>query len=443
MVKRFLSIFILVAGPLAQGTELTDRVDAIVKEVMERDQVPGISIAVAKNGEVLLAKGYGYADVENEVEATEHTVYRIGSVTKQFTSVSIMMLVEQGKLRLDDEMTEFFPDYPTHGLTVTVDRLLNHTSGIKGYTEMESFWGEARLDLSHEQMVELFSSVPFEFEPGEKYQYNNSAYYLLGLIIEKVSGLEYAEFLEKNVFEPLGLRETHYLYNAPIVKNRAEGYEVREGDIVNDEPLSMRLPYAAGSLGSTVMDLLAWQEALETHKLLSKESYAKMRTPAQLNDGSSTTYGYGLALGRLEGRTKIAHGGGINGFRAQLSHYPDDDLTVVVLCNSGSAHPDAYESLIARTTLDIPEKVVKPIELSEDELAAYVGVYDSGRSPLEVDIKDGMLTMAGYRLRPVGNHVFLPTVDDYSEIIFTIEDGKALSVRMEREGHVMKAPRSK
>jgi CubicO group peptidase (beta-lactamase class C family) len=442
MTLRYLFVFLLVVGPLAQGAELTDRIDAYIKEVMERDQIPGVSVGVAKGGEVLVAKGYGYAEMENDVEATEHTVYRIGSVSKQFTSVAIMMLVEQGKLRLDDEMTKFFPDYPTHGLTVTVDRLLNHTSGIKGYTEMESFWSEARLDLSHEEMIELFSSVPFEFEPGEKYQYNNSAYYLLGLIIEKVSGREYAEFLEDNVFEPLGLRETHYLYNAPIVKNRAEGYEVDEGAIVNDEPLSMRLPYAAGSLGSSVMDLLAWQKALEDHKLLSKESYEKMRIPAQLIDGSNTTYGYGLALGRLEGRMKIAHGGGINGFRAQLSHYPDDDLTVVVLCNSGSAHPDAYESRIARAALDIPEKVVKPIELSEEALAMYVGVYDSGRSPLEVRIEDGMLTMAGYRLRPVGDHVFLPTVDDYSEIIFTVESGKAVSVRMEREGHVVKAPRS-
>jgi hypothetical protein len=191
-----------------------------------------------------------------------------------------------------------------------------------------------------------------------------------------------------------------------------------------------------------VVDLLAWQKALEEHKLLSEESYEKMRTPAQLIDGSSTTYGYGLALGRLEGRTKISHGGGINGFRAQLSHYPDDGLTVVVLCNSGSAHPDAYESRIARAVLNVPEKVIKPIELSEKELALYVGVYDPGRSPLEVSIEDGMLTMAGYRLRPVGDHVFIPTVDDYSEIIFTVENGKAVSVRMEREGHVTKAPRS-
>jgi CubicO group peptidase (beta-lactamase class C family) len=381
--------------------------------------------------------------MENDVEATEHTVYRIGSVTKQFTSVAIMMLVEQGKLRLEDDMTKFFPDYPTHGLTVTVDRLLNHTSGIKGYTEMESFWNEARLDLSHEQMIELFSSVPFEFEPGEKYQYNNSAYYLLGLIIEKVSGLEYAEFLERNVFEPLGLHETHYLYNEPIVKHRAEGYEVDNGDLVNDEPLSMRLPYSAGSLGSSVTDLLAWQKALEEHKLVSKESYEKMRTPAELHDGSSTTYGYGLAMGNLEGRSKISHGGGINGFRAQLSHYPDDDLTVVVLCNSGSAHPDAYESRIARAALGIPEKVVKPIDLSEEELAIYVGVYDPGRSPLEVSIKDGMLTMAGYRLRPIGHHVFLPTVDDEAEIIFTVEGRRSVSLRMEREGHVTVAPRSK
>lgn len=421
---------------------LAAKIDPLVLEAMKRDQVVGASVGVMKHGEILLAKGYGYADLENRVPATEHTVYRLGSITKQFTAVAIMMLVEQGRVGLDDEITKYLPDYPTRGHKITIDRLLNHTSGIKGYTEMgEKFWGRARLDLPHEEMIDLFSSEPFQFAPGERYQYNNSAFYLLGVLIEKVSEKSYAEFLRENIFNPGGLDETHYLYNSPIIENRAEGYEVREGKVINDDPLSMWLPFSAGALGSSVTDLLAWQAALVEHRLISRESCEKMVTPATLHDGSKTTYGYGLAIGAMAGRRKIAHGGGINGFRTQLSYYPEEDLTVAVLCNTGSAVPDALESKIARVVLAVPERTVEVIELSEDELQVYTGVYDPGRSPIQVSLVEGALEVMGLRLRPIGHHVFVPTVDDYQEFIFTVEDDKAVSLRVRREGHVTEAPR--
>jgi CubicO group peptidase (beta-lactamase class C family) len=449
-ITRSLTPLLLVLGlactePTAKDepkdSELLSTIDAIVREAMERDHVVGTSIGVKQGDEILVAKGYGFADLENEVEANEHTVYRIGSVTKQFTAVAIMMLVEQGKISLDDDLTKYLPDYPTRGHAVTINHLLAHVSGIKGYTEMEKFWDESRLDLSHEEMIAMFSAEPFEFPPGERYQYNNSAYYLLGVVIEKVSGQSYAEFLKERIWAPLGLEESHYLDNAPIIKNRAEGYEVVDENVVNDELLSMKTPYSAGALGSSVVDLLTWQQSLVENRLISEDSYEKMTTPATLNDGSKTTYGYGLAIGNLEGRRKISHGGGINGFSTQLSHYPEDGLTVVVLCNSGSASPGALESRIARAVLGIPEKIVEVVPLSETELEVYAGVYDAGRSPIKVSIEDGALTAMGSRLRPVGNHQFLPDGDDYRVITFTVEDGRAVSVRMEREGHVMEAPR--
>jgi CubicO group peptidase (beta-lactamase class C family) len=423
------------------NAELLAKIDALVEEVMERDRVVGTSIGVKKGGEILVAKGFGYADLENEVEATERTVYRIGSITKQFTALAIMMLAEQGKISLDDDLTKFVPDYPSRDHAVTIDRLLNHTSGIKGYTEMKQFWSEARLDLSHEETIDMFSAAPFEFAPGEKYQYNNSAYYLLGVIIEKVSGMSYADFLKENIWAPLGLKETHYLDNAPIIKNRAEGYEVRDENVVNDDLLSMKTPFSAGALGSSVTDLLEWQMSLMENRLVSRDSYGKMTTPATLNDGSKTTYGYGLTIGNLEGRRKISHGGGINGFTTQLSYYPDEDLTIVVLCNSGSANPGALESRIARAVLEIPEKTVDIVSLEEEELEVYAGVYDAGRRPITVSIEDGALTAMGSRLRPVGNHQFLPAGDDYRVITFTVEDGRAVSLRIEREGHVTEASR--
>jgi CubicO group peptidase (beta-lactamase class C family) len=261
------------------------------------------------------------------------------------------------------------------------------------------------------------------------------------VIIEEESGKSYAEFLREQIWAPLGLEESYYLDNAPIIKNRAEGYEVVEENVVNDELLSMDNPFSAGALGSSVVDLFAWQQSLVENRLITKASYEKMTTPATLNDGSKTTYGYGLGMGNLEGRRKVSHGGGINGFSTQLSYYPDDDLTVVVLCNSGSASPGVLESRIARAVLEIPEKTVEVVPLSEEELEVYAGVYDAGRAPIEVSIEDGALTAMGSRLRPVGNHQFLPVGDNYRVITFTVDDGRAVSLRMESEGHVTEASR--
>ena len=237
-IMRSLILLLLVLGlscaePIPQGepqgSELVSTIDAIVREAVERDHVVGASIGVKKGDDILVAKGYGYADLENKVEANEHTVYRIGSITKQFTAVAIMMLVEQGKISLDDDLTKYLPDYPTRGHAVTIDRLLTHTSGIKGYTEMEKFWGESRRDLSHDEMIAMFSAEPFEFPPGERYQYSNSAYYLLGVIIEKISGKSYAEFLDEQIWAPLASNqpETRILF-ALFFEEARSSYEYAE-----------------------------------------------------------------------------------------------------------------------------------------------------------------------------------------------------------------------
>ena len=264
-----------------------------------------------------------------------------------------MKLVEAGKLTLEDDLTRFLPDYPTNGYKVTIDRLLNHTSGIKAYTAMPEFQEMMRQDLSQEELTDIFSAVPFEFAPGDEYKYNNSAYFLLGTIIEKASGNSYEDFLRDNIWEPLGMRESHYLDNSPIIPNRAEGYEYRSGEVINDDPMSMRLPFSAGALGSTVTDLFTWQSALQNNRVVSESSYERMVTPGALNDGEKLTYGYGLGVGEMEGHRKISHGGGINGFRTHLSYYPDSDLTVVVLSNTGSARPAVLERQIAQIVLGI------------------------------------------------------------------------------------------
>lgn len=439
------SLLLLLALSVASrvgASEWSEAVDPLVEAAMKQDHIPAISVGVERRGEVLLAKGYGFADLENRVPATEHTVYRIGSVTKQFTAAAVLLLAERGAVGLDDDIRLYLPDYDTHGRRILVRQLLNHTCGIKGYTEIPAFWQQSREDLSPARLMELFAEPPLEFEPGDRWQYSNSGYYLLGQIIEKASGWTYEDFLRDEIFRPLGLDESWYLDNAPIVPNRAEGYEVRDGRVVNDEPLSMRLPFSAGSLGASVHDLLAWRRALSGGRVITAASLAQMTTPGRLNDGKPLTYGFGLSIGAMQGHRKISHGGGINGFRAQLSWYPDDDLTVVVLANTGSASPDVLESAIARALLGIPEREIHEVSLAEEELKRYAGLYDPGRSPIPVVLKEGALWLFGARrLIPLGGDAFVAEDDVYRDVRFEMRDGRAVSLRMEREGQVTEAAR--
>ena len=437
----------LLAAAAAGGDDrgaLLERIDGLVTESMEATQTPGISVAVQHRGELILARGYGLADVENRVPATEHTVYRIGSVTKQFTAAAVMKLVEEGSVALDEPMTKYFPDYPVGEFHITVGQLLDHTSGIKGYTEMPAFWEQGRLDLSHEQMIELFSAEPWEFEPGDRYQYNNSGYYLAGLLVEKASGKSYAEYLEETFFRPLGMRESHYLYNDPIVPNRAEGYRVEDGVLLNDEPLSLHLPFAAGALGSSVLDLVRWTVALGAGDVVGPEGLEAMTTRRRLPGGGEIGYGLGLLVGEMAGHRLIEHAGGINGFLSQLAWYPDDDLIVAVLANSGSAEPGPLQARIARAVLGVPEPDHAPVALEQDELERYAGIYDFGRSPLPVAVKDGVLLIAGRETVPIGDHRFAGTRDQEQMAIFEVdpETGEATHLRLERWGQVQRGKRA-
>ena len=298
---------------------IQDQIDTIIENAINETKLVGASVGVMRHNEVILARGYGYADLNKKIETTEHTVYRIGSITKQFTALAIMILVEQGKVSLNDIMLDYLPNYPQRDHKVTIDQLLNHTSGIKSYTDIEKFWEISERDLSRQEIVVLFSLEPVEFSPGENFQYNNSGYYLLGLIIENVSGMSYADFLKKNVWQPLEMFDTHYLGKTKPIKNLAIGYDHKDNEFVGARALGMDNPFSGGSLGSSILDLLKWQTALNENQLISRQSYNKMIEPGLLMNGKHTTYGYGFFMSNLNGHHKIEHGGTINGFRAQLS----------------------------------------------------------------------------------------------------------------------------
>lgn len=397
--------------------DLVRYVDSVANAAVSEHRTPGVSIAIVKNGQTILAKGYGYADLENDVAATPQTVYRIGSVTKQFTAAAIMRLMEQGKLSLDDTLQKFFPNYPAQGHRVTVRQLLNHTSGIRSYTSMGPKWQRLmRLDMAPDSMLALFAPEPFDFKPGDQWRYDNSGFFLLGMIVEKVSGKTYGQYLQDEFFTPLHLTGTVYCDEAPIIKHRAEGYSPRPGGrFVNAEPLSMTQPYAAGSLCSTVTDLAAWTIALSSGKVVSPASYTLMTTPDTLNSGKRLTYGFGLGTGSLGGHRQVSHNGGINGFISELHHYPDDSVITVVLTNVEGNVAPPLERQIARRALGIKELAAVPIDAAA--LARFTGEYAVGSTRMRVSVAQGRLMLQvgagpGIALKHVGNGRFVDGDND-------------------------------
>jgi len=439
--------FALSSAAGAQDTRaLVHYIDSVSNAAVSEKRTAGVSVAVVKNGRTVLAKGYGFADLENDVPATPETVYRIGSVTKQFTSAAIMKLIEQGKLTLDDTLQKFFPNFPTQGNRVTVRHLLNHTSGIRSYTSLGPKWARLiRLDLATDSVVALFANEPFDFKPGDSYRYNNSGYFLLGMIIEKLSGKTYAQYLKDELFTPLGLKSTMYCDQAPLIKHRAQGYATQPGGgFINAEPLSMTQPYAAGSLCSTVTDLAVWTQALASGKVVSPASYKLMTTPVALNDGKPITYGFGLGTGVLGGHRQVSHNGGINGFISELHHYPDDSVITVVLTNTGALTAVQLERLIARRTLGIKDLPAVPIEPTA--LERLVGQYALGNgTPVRVFVENGRLRVQQqgnpeFGLKHVGGGRFVR--DDNDEVQFEFAAGApAPSVVRRQGGNVTTATR--
>jgi D-alanyl-D-alanine carboxypeptidase len=329
---------------------LIARLDSVAGAPVQEGRAAGISVAVVRGRDTLLLRGYGRANIELDVPMPADAVHEIGSVTKQFTAAAILQLRDEGLLSLDDDITKYLPDYPTHGRAIPVRRLLDHTSGIKGITELAAFGGLQHRGWPRDSAVALFAREPFEFPVGDAMIYNNSAYLLLGHVIENASGMSYERYVEEKMFAPLGLAGSRYCDNLEIVPNRAYGYQI-QGANMRRAPLNDHTwPWAAGSLCSTAGDLVAWLHALHGGRVLSPRSYAEMTSPARLNDGTPLRYGMALSVDSdLSGAMLIGHGGAISGFNAQASWYPDEELAVVVLINSnGPLSPTALAGELAR-----------------------------------------------------------------------------------------------
>lgn len=354
------------APATAPDSRLAAAVDAVAAKALADKTVSGFAVGVVENGRVRLARGYGFADLETRTPVTARTVFRIGSITKEFTAAAVLLLAEQGRLSIDDPLAKYLPTFPRAG-DVTVRQLLTHTSGIHNYTSLPDFLpAVSPRDLSTDAMVAVMADADplYDFAPGTSWSYSNSGFFLLGAIIEKVSGQSYARYLQANILEPLKLSQTKLDDLAEIVPNRARGYDRAAGSptgFANAGHISMSVAAAAGAVRSTVGDLARWHEALLGGRLLKPASLALMTAPGRLKDGrlasaarpatpgeagSPSDYGFGIATSRRDGRRSIGHGGSINGFNAALQTFPDVRTTVVLLTNTSGGTATLFPALV-------------------------------------------------------------------------------------------------
>lgn len=389
----FCSLFLLLvaAKSPAQNTSLQNQFDQLLQAQFPADG-PGAAVLIIRKGETLYKKAIGKANMELDVPLSTDHVFRIGSITKQFTSAAILRLAEEGKLKLQDDITVFIPDYPTKGKKITIEHLLNHTSGIKSYTEMEE-WNNAmrRKDLSPRELIDFFKNEPMTFDPGTQYHYNNSGYILLGYIIEKASGKSYAKYLDEQFFKPLGMSHTYYDSYEPVIPRRAAGYSKDEKMYTNAEFLSTTQPYSAGALISTVEDLTTWTRALHSGKILQPESLQKAFKSNVLPDGTDTYYGYGWQMGTLLGSHTVEHGGAINGFLSYLIYVQEEDVCVAVLTNCDCNGPEPFGDKLAALAAgkDIAPAV---IAIKPEVLSSYTGVYENDKKEQRfITVENGVL----------------------------------------------------
>ena len=344
------------------------------------------TILVMQKGKAIYKKSIGMADREWNVPNTAETKFRIGSVTKQFAAACILLLAEQGKLSVDDQLSKYIPDYPK-GDSITIHMLLNHTSGIKNYTDLPDFWPKAVLPLSTDSMIALFKNKPLDFSPGTNWNFSNSGYFLLGVIVEKVSGKNFTAYLTENIIKKVGLKNTSMDRLDSVLAFRARGYDKnRQGVWQQAMYISMEGPYSAGAMVSTVEDLYQWTKALHNNQVLSAASTQKMMTPYKNN------YGYGIGIDSLKTHKRVSHSGGIPGFASYLGYFPDDDLCVVVISNNGS-NASKLGTALSSIMFNLPvQKSYTPKEVKIDAaiLDLYVGKYIA-TGPIELIKKDNKL----------------------------------------------------
>lgn len=410
--------------------------DRLLEPCFKADQA-GASVLVMKEGKILYAKGFGLASLELKVPNAPALVYRIGSVTKQFTAAAIMTLVEEGKVALDAPVSRYLDGLPEAWRGATVQQLLTHTSGVPSYTDGPEYGAHMREDLPGLKLLEtLVWKKPLDFPPGSKWHYSNSGYYLLGLIVEKASGKPYAEYLQARFFGPLGMAHTRYGTETELIPGMASGYS----DGKPSAYLSMTQPYAAGSLVSTTEDLARWTLALHAGKVVNAESLKRMTTPVKTSDGKEHPYGFGLMFRESQGHRLVGHGGGINGFVCHLEADPTTRAVAVILCNTDG--PKVGPDYLGRRLLALAEgkPIVEPkgVAVAPEKLSRLAGSYQHDGFRRTVTFEQGKLRsqVAGgevYELIPTSDSSFLLKGSD-TMLRFEVSDQGVVGVHRQVVG---------
>ena len=426
----------------ATGPNLA-RMEQVIQSFVAGKQFMG-AVLVARVNDVLINKGYGFANLEWNIPDSPKTKFRLGSITKQFTAASILLLEERGKLSTNDTVKKYMPDAPAAWDNITIFNLLTHTSGIPSFTGFPDYAKLEPFSASPEELVTRFRDKPLDFQPGEKWSYSNSGYVLLGYLIEKISGESYARFVQDNIFTPLGMADSGYDSNSALIQNRASGYTPGQNGIVNAGYINMTIPLSAGGLYSTTEDLLRWEQGLFGGKLLSPASLKKMTTPFKKD------YGFGLSIRTVNGQEQIEHNGGIEGFNTVLAYYPTDKLTVVVLANlNGAAPEEIAEDLhtLAEGGTVVLTSERKAVKIDPTIFDSYVGSYQLAPNFVLKITREGdrFMTQATgqgqVEIFPEGDHDFFAKVVNAQITFVTNSEGRATELILHQGGRDQHAPR--
>jgi CubicO group peptidase (beta-lactamase class C family) len=359
----------------------TSAIDSIMNSSCLPNE-PGAAIVITKGGKEIYAKGFGMANLELEVPMTSEMIFRIASITKQFTAVSILLLEERSKLKISDDFRKYLPDYPDYGKVITIEHLLTNTSGIPDYTGFPNHDEISQTTVTTSEILDIFKDKPLEFEPGEHYSYSSSGYNILGAIIEGVSGMTYEEFVETEIFEKLGMHNSFYDHPEEIVKNKILGYVMDSLGYRRADYITMSDPFSAGALSSTVHDLAVWNKSIHDGKLISVENLARAFKPYKLNSGELSSYGFGWDTHLFLGHQLYHHSGRINGFRTNGFYFPKEDIYIAILSNNSSIGPRNLSLFIASELLGESSK--KAIKLDKTEILNLIGTYANSERTIKI-----------------------------------------------------------
>jgi CubicO group peptidase (beta-lactamase class C family) len=433
--------------------QLTAQADEYMRARTELGHFSG-AIGIARNSEVLLSQGYGLANREHDVPNSPLTKFRLASVTKQFTATAMVLLHQQGKLRVQDPICAHLADSPATWDEVTIHHLLSHTSGIPNHTDFPETWATIGLPKTVSELIATFKDRPLDFAPGQRWNYSNSGYILLGAIIEQVAGQSYEQFVRERIFEPLAMFNSGYDHHTPLLPHRAAGYIKQDGTIVNAAYIDMSVPYAAGALYSTVDDLCLWDQALNAERLIPQELLNMMFTPVAITEPpGQADYGYGWGIYPMLERRCVGHSGGIFGFSTNLTRFLDERVLIVILSNLETPYIPAINRDLAAIVFGEPHgmpQARQAVALDSQIYESYAGEYsftDNGRTMIMTMRREGDRLIAqiaddpAFELLPISElEFFVEAFDD--RFTFGVDPrGQATYVIMDMGGRIVSAIR--